>query len=265
MNPPDSLLLDVVDICRQASAAILDIYNREDFEVVTKADESPLTAADMASHRVVTAALETLTPNIPVLSEESSARVMEARRAWPRLWLVDPLDGTKEFVKRNDEFTVNVALIEDHRPVLGVIAIPARDVYYAARNPGGAWRIDGRGTPAAIATRAPAPDTLTVMGSRSHGNQRTRDYLDRLGAHEMQGRGSALKFCAVAEGEADFYPRLGPTSEWDTAAGHCIVEAAGGQVIRADGDPLTYNARDTLLNPEFLVIGDPGRAWPLPG
>lgn len=264
MNPPDQLTLDVVEICRRASAAILDVYNRDDFKVATKSDESPLTAADLASHRVVTRALEQLTPDIPVLSEESSETVMEERRGWQRLWLVDPLDGTKEFIKRNGEFTVNVALIENHRPVLGVIAIPVHDVYYAARIPGGAWKINSDGGPEAIGTRIPAPETLTVMGSRSHGNERTQEYLDRVGPHELMGRGSALKFCAVAEGQADFYPRLGPTSEWDTAAGHCIVEAAGGKIVRADGDPLTYNARDTLLNPEFLVIGDPGRDWPLP-
>lgn len=260
---PGTLLAGVIAACREAAAAILSVYDR-DFAVETKADDSPLTEADMASHRILQRHLERLTPELPVLSEESRRQDWPLRRSWRRLWVVDPLDGTREFVKRNGEFTINVALVEDHRPILGVIAIPVGNVIYAGIPGQGAWRYDGE-TRTRIATRRPAAAPPVVLGSRSHSNQRMAEYFQRLGRHELMTRGSALKFCAVAEGLADFYPRLGPTSEWDTAAGDGIVAAAGGKVVHAEtGAALTYNARETLLNPEFLVIGDPARAWPAP-
>lgn len=260
---PDSLLDGVLAACRAAAAAILEVYEQE-FEVETKTDDSPLTEADMASHRILSQHLHALAPDIPILSEESADPEWSRRRDWSRLWVVDPLDGTREFVKRNGEFTINVALVEQHRPVLGVIAVPVGNVVYAGLPGRGAWRYDGE-TRSAIATRIPAAAPPVVLGSRSHGSERTAAYFERLGRHERISRGSALKFCAVAEGAADFYPRLGPTSEWDTAAGDAIVEAAGGRVVNAQsGEVLTYNARETLLNPEFLVSGDPARAWPAP-
>ena len=260
---PAALLDGVLAACREAAAAILAVYER-DFAVETKDDDSPLTEADMASHRIIKRHLLALTPDIPLLSEESTRQAWHDRRDWRALWIVDPLDGTREFVKRNGEFTINVALAVDHRPVLGVIGIPVHGILYAGIPGQGAWRIrDDERTP--VSTRVPATDPPVVLGSRSHSNPRMAAYLEALGEHELMARGSALKFCSVAAGEADFYPRLGPTSEWDTAAGDAIVEAAGGRVVNAvTGEVLTYNARETLLNPEFLVSGDPGRAWPAP-
>jgi 3'(2'), 5'-bisphosphate nucleotidase len=183
------------------------------------------------------------------------------RGAWPELWLVDPLDGTREFIGRNGEFTVNVALIRAHRPVLGVVAAPALGLTYYATLGHGAYRArDGR-SPQPIRVR-PAADPLVVVGSRSHRGDSLDGLLAKLGPHELRPMGSALKFCLVAEGSADFYPRLGPTSEWDTAAAQAVLETAGGAVTTLDGQPLRYNERDTLLNPHFLAFGDRSRHWP---
>jgi 3'(2'), 5'-bisphosphate nucleotidase len=258
------LVRGVLDACREATRSILEIYGQEDFAVERKDDRSPLTEADMASHRCLVAALGELTPDVPILSEESAETEFDRRRQWRRLWVVDPLDGTREFIKRNGEFTINVALVEDHRPVLGVIAVPVSGLAYSGVVGDGALRWHDWRDAEEIATRKPCPERPVVLGSRSHANERTQAYFDRLGEHERLSRGSALKFCAVASGEADFYPRLGPTSEWDTAAGDAIVHAAGGLVSLPDGRPLLYNARSTTLNGDFLVSGDPDADWPSP-
>jgi len=258
------LVAGVLAACRQASERILEIYGRDDFEVERKDDASPLTAADMASHETLMAALGELTPEIPVLSEESSALEFEARREWSRLWVVDPLDGTREFIKRNGEFTINVALVEDSRPVLGVIAVPVTGEAFSGVVGQGAQRWHDWCESEPIRTRRPATSPPVVLGSRSHGNPRSQAYFEALGPHERISRGSALKFCVVATGEADFYPRLGPTSEWDTAAGEAIVTAAGGRVWLPDGRELRYNVRPTTLNGDFLVAGDPDANWPTP-
>jgi len=174
---------------------------------------------------------------------------------------VDPLDGTKEFISRNGEFTVNVALVRDHRPVLGVVAAPALGLtYYAAEGVGAFRRRDGSAAEPIATRRAAAP--LVVVGSRSHRGDSLDAVLAKLGPHELRPMGSALKFCLVAEGSADFYPRLGPTSEWDTAAAQAVLEVAGGAVTTLDGTPLRYNERDTLLNPHFIAYGDGSRHWP---
>ncbi|MDX1626722.1 MAG: 3'(2'),5'-bisphosphate nucleotidase CysQ [Wenzhouxiangellaceae bacterium] len=254
----------LVTACRRAADDILEIYRADDFDIERKADTSPLTAADMASHHSLMRSLKTLTPDIPVLSEESSELAFEARRDWDRLWVVDPLDGTREFIKRNGEFTINVALVEDTAPVLGIIAVPVTATAYTGVIGHGAHRWVGYEKPEPIRTRRPPADPPVVLGSRSHSNERTQRFFEMLGPHRRIGRGSALKFCSVASGEADLYPRLGPTSEWDTAAGHAIVEAAGGRVCLPDGRPLRYNARETTLNGDFLVSGDPEASWPRP-
>ncbi len=257
---PAALIAPVSAIARRAAAAILEVYARDDAGATRKADDSPLTQADLASHHLIVEALQRLTPDIPVLSEESAAVAVEERLRWPRCWLVDPLDGTKEFLARNGEFTINIALIAGHQPVLGVVGVPVRDVVYAGAPGAGATRSDGGGPPRRIATR-PSPDRPRVVGSRSHRGRSLDALLERLGPHELVAVGSALKFCIVAEGQADFYPRLGPTSEWDTAAAHAVLVAAGGAVVTLRGEPLTYNARPDLLNPSFLAYGDPTRAW----
>ncbi|WP_020649333.1 3'(2'),5'-bisphosphate nucleotidase CysQ [Solimonas variicoloris] len=252
----------VVDIARQAGERIMAVY-RGDFSVTLKSDASPLTQADLAAHRHILASLQALTPDVPVLSEEAADIAFETRRRWTRYWLVDPLDGTKEFVKRNDEFTVNIALIEHGVAQLGVVHAPALGLSYAAAVGRGAerWRAGERGP---IRTRAvpPRPALPTFVVSKSHRDAVLDAFLARAPAHTAVSRGSSLKFCLVAEGSADLYPRTGPTSEWDTGAGQCIVERAGGLVLRTpELTPLRYNEKDSLLNPTFVVIGDPGYGW----
>jgi 3'(2'), 5'-bisphosphate nucleotidase len=257
---PGEYLEPVLALARAAGERILEIYNTE-FDVEQKDDQSPLTAADMASHRSIVAGLQALTPDVPVLSEESSSIPFEERSRWSRYWLVDPLDGTKEFIKRNGEFTVNIALIEDGRPVLGVVHVPVTGVTYYGCEGRGAFRQDKDGPAQPIRVRALGPGPVAVVGSRSHRGDSLNAFLEKLGDHEMVSMGSSLKFCLVAEGRADIYPRLGPTSEWDTAAAQAVVEQAGGQVTDLDLQPLRYNTKDSLLNPFFLVFGDGGRDW----
>ena len=257
-----ALLPKVTAIAVEAGEAILEIYAR-DFEVMEKADQSPLTEADMRAHRLIVAALEELTPGIPVLSEESAEIPWSTRRDWGTYWLVDPLDGTKEFVKKNGEFTVNIALIEDHRPVLGVVHAPAIErIYSAAAGVGAFVQAGEEDRPEPIRVRPhSAGRTWKVVGSRSHPGGKLAAFLEALGDHEMVAMGSSLKLCLVAAGEADVYPRLGPTSEWDTAAAQAVVEQAGGRVIDTDMQPLRYNAKEALLNPHFIVDAGGVRDW----
>ncbi len=259
-NDPDRLLLEVTALAREAGRAILEVYATA-FAVAEKADHSPLTEADLRSERLILAGLRRLAPEIPVLSEETEQVAPAARRRWDRLWIVDPLDGTKEFIRRNGEFTVNIALVHDHRPVLGVVHAPVLERDYYACEGIGAFRSDARaaGRPIRVAPRGTGP--ARVVGSRSHRGNSLDGFLSRVGRHEFVEVGSSLKFCLVAEGQADVYPRLGPTSEWDTAAGQCVLEQAGGQVLRLDGEPLSYNAREELLNPHFVGFADPAVDW----
>ena len=259
MTLPD--IQKINQIAREAGRAILEIYGQEAFEVNEKEDQSPLTQADMASHHLITRELELLTPEIPVLSEESAFIPWEERRRWDRYWLIDPLDGTREFVKRNGEFTVNIALIEDHRPVLGVVHAPVPDITWYGDREHGAWRQEGSDEPQRISVTERAQSPLRVAGSRSHAGDSLRAFLEKVGDHEIVSMGSSLKLCLVAEGKADIYPRLGPTSEWDTAAAQAVVTAAGGQVTDTDMQPLTYNRKESLLNPFFLVFGDSSIDW----
>jgi 3'(2'), 5'-bisphosphate nucleotidase len=260
MSANGVLLPKVLEIARAAGDEILAIYDT-DFEVEAKQDQSPLTAADLASHDAILAGLAALTPHWPVLSEESAAVPAAQRLSWDRFWLVDPLDGTREFVKRNGEFTVNIALIEAGVPVLGVVYVPVTGVAYYGADGIGAFKRIGRSeaVPIQVSDRAEVP--VRVVGSRSHRGSSLDALLARLDAFEMLAMGSSLKLCLVAEGAADLYPRLGPTSEWDTAAADAVVRAAGGQVVQLDGTALVYNKPDTLLNPEFLVYGDLSVDW----
>lgn len=250
-----------IAIAVQAGTAILEIYT-QDFSVETKDDHSPLTAADLAAHRIIVGELARMTPDIPVLSEEGAGIDWATRRQWSRYWLVDPLDGTREFVKRNGEFTVNIALIENGVPILGVIHAPVLDYLVHAQRGVGCWLRDhASGEDMRLATQRPARAPLRVAASRSHLDARTAHALDVIGEHERQALGSSLKFCRIAEGRADVYPRFGPTSEWDTAAGQCILESAGGVVLDLSGAPFRYNQRESLLNPDFIALGDPALPW----
>ena len=260
----DTLCKQCVQIAREAGRKILQIYNTE-FDIEHKDDKSPLTNADMASHHTIIEALSRLTPEIPVLSEESAKLPFAERSQWNVYWLVDPLDGTREFIKRNGEFTVNIALIDNHQSILGVIHVPVLDIDYFAYSGGGAFKSEHGGEAQTIAVKTLDADRLTVAGSRSHGSEEMQKYMAKLTASykdiEMLSMGSSLKFCLVAEGKADLYPRLGLTSEWDTAAAQCIVEQAGGHVTKTDMTVLEYNTKDSLLNPFFFVFGDSQRDW----
>jgi 3'(2'), 5'-bisphosphate nucleotidase len=257
---PAQVLGQLVDISRRAGTAILEWYDG-DMGITQKADESPLTNADLASHELINKELTRLWPDIPVLSEESADISWETRQGWQQYWLVDPLDGTKEFINRNGEFTVNIALIRDHQPIMGIVHVPVTDSSYFGAKGTGAWRQHGSATATAIAVRQPTAEPAVIVGSRSHANPELGTQLDSLGPHELISMGSSLKFCRVAEGLADFYPRLGPTCEWDTGAAQAVVEAAGGQVVKIDGSPLGYNGKATYLNPHFFVFGDSGKDW----
>ncbi len=259
-SDPAELLSGALDAVAAASTAILEVYASA-HDVEYKADDSPITRADRAAHDILATRLALLTPSVPVLSEEAEAsHDLRVRRNWGALWLVDPLDGTREFIGRNGEFTVNVALVRDHEPVLGIVAAPALGLtYYAARGHG-AFRVQAGAGTEPIHVR-PAATPLVVVGSRSHRGDSLDGLLARIGPHELRPMGSALKFCLVAEGSADFYPRLGPTSEWDTAAAQAVLEVAGGAVTTLDGTPLRYNQRETLLNPHFIAYGDRSRNW----
>ena len=259
-----ALLGDVNAIAKDAGAAILEVYRRDDPEVTYKDDQSPLTEADRASHQQIVAALGGLEPSLPVLSEESRDDVFAAREGWDRFWLVDPLDGTKEFIKRNGEFTVNIALIENGQPTLGVVYAPDLDLNYFAAQGVGAYKQQGGTSAEEIRVVAEVSQPLRVVASRSHRNAETETFLERLEANgfapEIQATGSSLKFCLIAAGEAHLYPRFGPTMEWDTAAAQCVVEQAGGAVVDLAGEPLHYNKPD-LHNPFFLVSGPDPLTW----
>ena len=254
------LIEPVVEIARHAGKEILKIYE-SDFEIETKADQSPLTAADRAAHGVIVASLTELTPQIPVWSEESAEIPFQQRAAWSEFWLVDPLDGTKEFIKRNGEFTVNIALIRDHEPILGVVHVPVQNRDYYGYQNGGAFVVDALTKARPISVCQPAKTPVRVVGSRSHLGSSLEKFLEAVGEHVMVPMGSSLKLCLVAAGEADIYPRLGPTSEWDTAAAQAVVESAGGHVVDLGGRRILYNTKAEVLNPYFLVFGDNSEPW----
>jgi 3'(2'), 5'-bisphosphate nucleotidase len=232
----------------------MDVYRSGDTGETSKSDNSPLTLADLAAHRIIVDALPRLTLGIPILSEEAADIPYQVRAQWTRFWLVDPLDGTKEFIKRNGEFTVNIALIEHGVPVLGVVYAPVPDVCYFGAVGAGVFVRRGNAAVQPITVKPHvAGEPIKVVASRSHRDERTEALLEKLGAHQCISMGSSLKLCLVAEGAAHFYPRLGPTMEWDTAAAHAVVSAAGGTVCDMTGEELHYNKAD-LHNPEFLVL-----------
>ncbi|CAG0967449.1 3'(2'), 5'-bisphosphate nucleotidase [Methylophilaceae bacterium] len=256
-------LAEVVAIARKAGDAIMQVY-AGDIDVEQKSDDSPLTQADLAAHHLIEAGLQRFSPRLPVLSEESAAIPYEVRCQWPQYWLVDPLDGTREFIKRNGEFTVNIALIQGNKAVLGVVYAPAMDLlYYADTN--GAYKKDGKHPARAIQARPLNFQDIVIAGSRSHSDARLQRFIGclekKLSGTKLISMGSSLKICMVAEGAADVYPRLGPTSEWDTAAAQCILENAGGRLTDTQGNTLLYNSKASLLNPEFFASGATAYDW----
>lgn len=252
---------DALAIARQAGIRIVEVYMADDCDVAFKQDKTPVTTADLAAHAIIVEELQQLSPLFPVLSEESDAISFEERHQWPAYWLVDPLDGTREFLRRNGEFSVNIALVVDNQPVAGVIVAPVLDIAYFATRGSGAFKQEGTSAPQAINVRQ-APTTITVARSRNPKTGRClQQFLDGIGEHDEISMGSALKSCLVAEGAADIYARLGPTGEWDTAAAQCIVEEAGGHIRDINCQDLRYNMRESLINPNFLVYGDDQIDW----
>lgn len=255
-----SLIDPVVALAEEAGRAILEVY-ASDFEVQSKDDDSPLTQADLAAHHCIVAGLEALTPGMPIISEESGLPEFEVRSQWERYWLIDPLDGTREFVNRNGEFTVNIALIDNQNPVFGVVHVPIQEKTYLGCEGYGAERRNADGSREPIKVSDTSASPVRIVGSRSHRGASLDAYLENLGECDMIPMGSSLKFCVIAEGGADLYPRLGLTSEWDTAAAQAVVEQAGGSVVTLDGKPMKYNAKADILNPFFFVIGASDRDW----
>jgi 3'(2'), 5'-bisphosphate nucleotidase len=260
----NELLNEVTLIARAAGEAVMEVY-RGHIEVERKEDNSPLTVADLAANHVIQSNLNKLSPDLPIISEESASIDYSVRSTWTSYWLVDPLDGTREFIKRNDEFTVNIALIEEGRPVLGVVYAPALGLMYSASAETGAIKQQGTTTPVPIRARPLDTTRPVIAGSRSHAGEKMESFLRQVEARYAPPRllslGSSLKICLVAEGEADVYPRLGPTSEWDTAAAQAVLECAGGRIVDHEGNMLRYNSKASLLNPEFFACGIAPPAW----
>lgn len=262
-RPLAELAQHLIAAARLASDAVLEIYHRVDFAVELKADASPVTAADLASQRILLEKLSEIAPEIPVLSEEAAILPYAERRHLRRLFIVDPLDGTREFVSRNGEFTINIALVEDGVPILGVVLAPTLNRTWWGAEGIGAFRLDRDEPAKAISTSDLSSrecEGLVVLASRSHGGEKLERFLSLLPPHHRVSVGSSVKFCRIAEGSADFYPRLSPTQEWDTAAGDAIVRAAGGRVLQGTGEPLRYN-KEQLLNPDFVVLGASEVPW----
>jgi 3'(2'), 5'-bisphosphate nucleotidase len=263
----DTLLDSVVKIALKAGQEILAVYNQAgNIAISTKIDDSPLTEADRRAHTLIVELLITLDDQIPVLSEESEFISAKERNSWERYWLVDPLDGTKEFIKRNGEFTVNIALIENGVATLGVVHVPVLDTTYVGKLDVGAWKMSKEGTKPIQCSSIESPTQLIrVVASRSHRGELVDGLIqlikERFSNTEVVSMGSSLKICLLAEGVADIYPRLAATCEWDTAAAHAVVSAAGGKIVDRDFQNLKYNQKEELLNPHFIVIADTKYDW----
>jgi len=250
-----------VDISEQAGEAILHVYNQE-FDVEHKEDNSPLTQADIAAHKIIVQGLSSLDPKLPIVSEESSPPDYSVRSTWPAYWLVDPLDGTREFVKRNGEFAVNIALISGQEPILGVVHAPVTgETWHASEGNGAYKRVHGGASKRIHCRKSDSASPLVIAQSRSHPSEALKTFMDKAGPHETIAMGSSIKLCFIAEGKADLYPRLGPTSEWDTAAAHAVLREAGGDVTDTQMNTLRYNSKDSLLNPHFFAMGKGDKNW----
>ncbi len=254
------LLDPVIQVAYQAGKVIMEVYD-SGYSIEQKSDLTPITEADMAANKIIEASLKELTPHLPILTEESKPTSFAERQKWLRYWLIDPLDGTREFIKRNGEFTINIALVDGNESVLGVVYAPVIGVLYYAAKGQGAFKQDSTNQPKAIHVRENCGTKTIVACGRSQPTEEMQAFMANLGEYEIIRIGSALKSCLVAEGTADLYARLGPTSEWDTAAAQCIVEEAGGAITDTSMNRLKYNTKDILLNPHFFVVGDLSIKW----
>ena len=264
----DNQLDTLLRIAKTAGNAILSVYQRAgDIDVTIKDDNSPLTEADRDAHEIIIAELKEFTPSIPILSEESDGTSVDERLSWSRYWLVDPLDGTKEFIKRNGEFTVNIALINNGAPELGIVHVPVTNISYLGKTGVGAWKVAATGEVDAIsiANFDLNQGQVRIVASRSHRGDLLDQFINtleaKLGEAEVVSMGSSLKICLLAEGKADIYPRLAPTSEWDTAAAHAVLAAAGGDIVDTEFQALRYNQKESMLNPHFIAISDISYDW----
>ncbi|MCS0378507.1 3'(2'),5'-bisphosphate nucleotidase CysQ [Vibrio diabolicus] len=258
------LLPQVIEIARSAGQMILEIYEKKQYEAYTKSDETPVTSADIAAHKLITERLSELTPDIPVLSEEDADISLEQRAQWERFWLVDPLDGTQEFIARSGDFATIIALVDNNKPTMGVVYGPVSGVTYYAYSGKGAWKIPDMSDSVKIHTHKHEQpgQSIAIAISRRQDINRITSRMSSAWNYDLIPLGSAaLKACLVAEGAVDCYLRLGPTGEWDTAATQCIVEEAGGRILSTQLEPLSYNERETLENPNFIVLGDADLPW----
>ncbi|MCR9581119.1 3'(2'),5'-bisphosphate nucleotidase CysQ [Vibrio antiquarius] len=258
------LLPQVIEIARSAGQMILEIYEKKQYEAYTKSDETPVTSADIAAHKLITERLSELTPDIPVLSEEDADISLEQRAQWERYWLVDPLDGTQEFIARSGDFATIIALVDNNKPTMGVVYGPVSGVTYYAYSGKGAWKVPDMSDSVKIHTHKHEQpgQSIAIAISRRQDINRITSRMSSAWNYDLIPLGSAaLKACLVAEGAVDCYLRLGPTGEWDTAATQCIVEEAGGRILSTQLEPLSYNERETLENPNFIVLGDADLPW----
>lgn len=256
-------LEEIIALAKAAGEAVLEIYtNEQPLDIRQKSDNTPVTIADMQAHGIIVSGLKKITPDIPVLSEEAANIPFATRRHWQQYWLLDPLDGTKEFIGRTGDFSINIALISDHQPILGVIYGPVSGIcYYALTGQGAFKHVAGQLHAVPIHSSPCDIDHLRIAVSRRHSVDKVRTRLGHLPDVQLTLMGSSFKSCLVAEGQVDLYPRMGDTSEWDTAAAQCIVEEAGGMIMDLEGQRLEYNRRDSLINPWFLVVGDKQINW----
>ena len=251
----EQLIISTIEIAKEAGEAISQIY-KSDFDYQIKRDLSPITAADRLSHKIITERLKILTPEIPILSEENCNIPFKVRSQWADYWLIDPLDGTKEFINNNGEFTVNIALIENNTPILGIIHIPiSHETYWGSKNKG-SFYLNANDDAVNISVSNNHQNPIRIVASRSHPSEMLNYVLEKIINYEIIKIGSSIKFCHIASGQADCYPRFGPTSEWDTAAGEAIVRYAGGHMVTLNGNLMQYNAKKDYLNPNFIVSSD---------
>lgn len=252
LNKNMNIVDDLTRISREAGDSIIEIYKNSESDYATKDDNSPLTKADIISNRVIIEGLKTLTPKLPVLSEEGASIPLSIRSKWDEFWLIDPLDGTKEFIKRNGEFTVNIALIKNNQPIFGLIYVPVtKELFYGSEKTGSFRIKDSRREK--IRVKKSSNTNIRVVTSRSHPSNELNTFIKRIKNASIVSIGSSLKFCLVASGKADIYPRFGPTSEWDTGAGEAILKFAGGQTVTMDNAPISYNQKESTINPSFIA------------
>tara|TARA_Y100000588_G_C14279772_1_gene936347 strand:- start:10270 stop:11094 length:825 start_codon:yes stop_codon:yes gene_type:complete len=251
-----NLIEEVVKLSRDAGESILAIYNDSNLDFNFKEDNTPLTSADIASNNVIVKGLKKITPELPILSEEGSDIPYSIRSKWDQYWLIDPLDGTKEFLKRNGEFTVNIALIKNGRPILGVIYVPVNNEIFYGYKDGGSFYEKGKNSAKKIEVANDYQGPIRIVSSRSHTNKQLISFIKNIKNKKVLSIGSSLKFCLIASGKADIYPRFGPTSEWDTAAGDAIVKFAGGSIMTEKKEELIYNQKESLLNPNFIAYSN---------